>query len=269
MRAHRFNTTVGRLGLIALMLSLASVASAVSAASADGASPLGSALNTAEQSVSAEQRMSPRQVLSPAQIHQALSKIVATFNTHAQGLVLQEPARVGRFMAFVSSSLAKHWDTRDMAIRLLGAQAFGALSGLEQRQIYARLETTFHRYALEVVDEYRQSPMVLMSELVAADETGLWRVKIRAKPRILPAMTGELFIKVGNAGWAIVDAGYAGFTYVSIKDGSYQREFARHGVVGLLAWLDEKNIEFFSNYCRQELVSVMPVAVSDVCRASM
>jgi ABC-type transporter MlaC component len=248
MALSKVNNISAVLGLLLLAFSLVSVAKVVTK---------GAATDAAEQRVPAEQ------------IHQELSEIVAAFNTHAQRLDTQDPALVGGFITFIGDSLAKHWDTRDMAIRLLGAEAFGGLSRAEQQQIGERLEMTFHRYALEVLEEYRQSPMALTTELIAADEAGLWRVKIRAKPRILPAMTGDLYLKAAGTGWAIVDAGYAGFTYVSLKDSSYQRQLERHGVAGLLAWLDEKNAEFFSAYCRPELVSVMPLAVLALCLSPM
>lgn len=206
--------------------------------------------------------------LRPAvQIHQELGQILATFNDHAQGLNFADPASVERFNQFIADSLATHWDTRDMAIRLLGIDDFSRLSRVEQQQVCQALETTFHRYAYEVVEEYRQKPMVLMDSLAIDEETGLWRGKIRAKPRILPVLTGDIYLKPASRGWAIVDAGYAGFTYVSLKDGSYRRAFERGGVVGLLSWLDEKNLVYFADYCQPEFAGVMPAAVVDLCQS--
>jgi hypothetical protein len=221
------------------------------------------------QSGSVEQSMSPRLVIPPEQIRQELEDIVAAFNQHAQGLDTRDPVLVEAFITFIANRLAKHWDPRDMAIELLGSDVFDELSRIEQQQISARLETTFHRYAFEVVEEYRQSPMVLMAKLIPAGDAGLWRVKIRGKPRILPALTGDLYVKVTVSGWAIVDAGYAGFTYVSLKDGGYQRKFERYGVVGLLAWLDEKNADFFADYCRPQLANVMPATVVALCQPAL
>jgi hypothetical protein len=222
-----------------------------------------------EQTMALEQTMSPMQLMPPEQVRQELEEIVAAFNQHAQGLDTQDPVLVERFVTFIANRLAKHWDPRHMAIELLGADAFDDLNHFEQQQISARLETTFHRYAFEVLKEYRQSPMALMAELIPAGEAGLWRVKIRAKPRILPALTGDLYVKVTVSGWAIVDAGYAGFTYVSLKDGGYQRKFERYGVVGLLAWLDEKNAGFFADYCQPQLANVMPATVVALCQPAL
>jgi hypothetical protein len=115
------------------------------------------------QSGSVEQSMSPRLVIPPEQIRQELEDIVAAFNQHAQGLDTRDPVLVEAFITFIANRLAKHWDPRDMAIELLGSDVFDELSRIEQQQISARLETTFHRYAFEVVEEYRQSPMVLMA----------------------------------------------------------------------------------------------------------
>jgi hypothetical protein len=252
----KVNGFVPVFGLLGLLLSLASVAGA-------------SGTVATEQMIIPEQTMSPRLVMPPEQVRQELEEIVAAFNQHAQGLDTQDPVLVEGFITFIANRLAKHWDPRDMAIELLGADAFDELSRIEQQQISARLETTFHRYAFEVVEEYRQSPMALMAELIPADEAGLWRVKIRAKPRILPALTGDLYIKVTVSGWAIVDAGYAGFTYVSLKDGGYQRKFERYGVVGLLAWLDEKNADFFADYCQPQLANVMPATVVALCQPAL
>jgi hypothetical protein len=199
------------------------------------------------------------------QMYQELDQIVVTFNDHAQRLDFDDPESVGRFNLFIADSLATHWDTRDMAIRLLGIDDFAKLNRVEQDQICLALETTFHRYAYEVVEEYRQKPMELMESLAIDDETGLWRSKIRAKSRILPALTGDVYLKATRHGWAIVDAGYAGFTYVSMKDGSYRRTFDRGGVVGLLGWLDEKNVSYFADYCRPEFAEVMPRPVINLC----
>jgi ABC-type transporter MlaC component len=207
------------------------------------------------------------EVKTPEQIRQELDQIVAAFNEQARGLDTQDPVSVEQFNAFVANSLTNHWDPQDMAVRLLGIDAYSELSQLEQQQISQRLAMTFHRYAFEVLEEYKQSPMVLMTGLVKDDDAGLWRVKIRAKPRILPALTGDLYLKATSTGWAIVDAGYAGFTYVSLKDGSYRREFERGGVVGMLAWLDEKNADFFADYCAPELAKVMPEAIIALCQS--
>jgi hypothetical protein len=267
----KVNGIVCVLGLLGLLLSLASVAgnSGTVAKEQMIVSEHAMSMQKIEPPKQAEpiqQTMSPKQLMHPEQVRQELEEIVSAFNQHAQGLDTQDPVLVGGFITFIANRLAQHWDPRNMAIELLGADAFDAVSRVEQQQISARLEATFHRYAFEVVEEYRQSPMALMGELIPADEAGLWRVKIRAKPRILPALTGDLYVKVTVSGWAIVDAGYAGFTYVSLKDGGYQRKFERYGVVGLLAWLDEKNADFFADYCRSPLANVMPATLVALCQ---
>ena len=151
-----------------------------------------------------------------------------------------------------------------MALHLLSDAVYQHLSPDQQRQIRQSLETTFYRYAYEILDENKKVPLALIDDLYL-DEEGQMRVKIRGKPQFLPALIGDLYLAENANGWAIIDAGYAGFTYTSFKRRVYQRKFARVGIDGLTAWLDEKNQRFFADYCTPELHSVMPARVNALC----
>jgi hypothetical protein len=94
---------------------------------------------------------------------------------------------------------------------------------------------------------------------------GNLRIKIRGKPRMLPTLTGELYLSNSEGGWAIIDAGYGNFTYISLKRRANQRKLMRTGVEGLTDWLDKKNRRFFADYCVPELVVTMPVQMRALC----
>jgi len=196
-----------------------------------------------------------------------LDGLVAVFNGHAQLLDIEDVESVQAFNTFIVEVLSAHWNTEHMATHLLGDEVYQNLSLDQQRQIRQSLETTFYRYTYEILDEYKKAPLVLMDDMYL-DEEGQMRVKIRGKPQFLPALIGDLYVAENANGWAIIDAGYAGFTYISLKRRIYQRKFARVGVDGLTAWLDEKNQRFFADYCTPELNRVMPAQVNALCEAS-
>ena len=193
-----------------------------------------------------------------------LDEIVAVFNGHARLLDIEAVESVQAFNAFIDQVLSAHWDTEHMALHLLSDTVYQNLSPDQQRQIRQSLETTFYRYAYEILDANKKVPLALIDDLYL-DEEGQMRVKIRGKPQFLPALIGDLYLAENANGWAIIDAGYAGFTYTSFKRRVYQRKFARVGIDGLTAWLDEKNQRFFADYCTPELHSVMPARVNALC----
>ena len=131
-----------------------------------------------------------------------------------------------------------------MAIHLLTDAKYRSLSADQQVQIRHSLETTFHRYVYEILQEYKKGPVGLVGGVFQGKKGNL-RIKIRGKPRILPTLTGELYLSNSASGWAIIDAGYGNFTYISLKRRAYQRKLRRTGVDGLTGWLDKKEQAFF------------------------
>jgi len=202
-----------------------------------------------------------------ADVRSELNALVGEFNAHAQQLDSEDVASVKAFNEFIRTRVAGHWDTRHMATHLLGEEVFEQLSRDQQWQIQQRLETTFYRYAYEILDAYKQAPLVLLDDLYRGEE-GQLQIKIIGKPRILPALTGNLYLNKNDDSWAIVDAGYAGWTYISLKRRVFQRKLARRGFEGMLAWLDAKNQRFFADYCQPGLRPVMPDQVSVLCERS-
>jgi ABC-type transporter MlaC component len=193
-----------------------------------------------------------------------LGEMVAVFNEHAQTLDIDDVGSVQAFNGFIDQILSKHWDAEHMAIHLLTDAKYQSLSADEQLKIRQSLETTFHRYVYEILQEYRGAHLALVGGVFQSKKGNL-RIKIRGKPRILPALTGELYLANSADGWAIIDAGYANFTYISLKRRAYQRKLRRTGVDGLTGWLDKKNRRFFADYCVPHLDLVMPVRISDLC----
>jgi len=194
-----------------------------------------------------------------------LEEMVAVFNAHAQTFDSDDVELVRAFNVFIDQRLSKHWDTQHMAIHLLKGAKYHSLSADQQRQIRQSLETTFYRYVYEILEGYRRAPLVLVDDIYQGKE-GKLRIKIRGKPRILPALTGDLYLIKNADGWAIIDAGYSSFTYISLKRRVYQRKLARAGVSGLTAWLDEKNQRFFADYCVPEIAIAMPAKVRALCK---
>jgi ABC-type transporter MlaC component len=196
-----------------------------------------------------------------------LNAVVGEFNAYAQQLDSGNVASVKAFNEFIRTRVARHWDTEHMATQLLGDDVFARLSRDQQWQIQQRLETTFYRYNYEILDAYQQAPLALVDDLYPGED-GQLQIKILGKPRILPALTGNLYINKNDDSWVIVDAGYAGWTYISLKRRVYQRKLARRGVDGLLAWLDAKNQRFFAGYCQPDMLRVMPDHVAVLCERS-
>ena len=195
-----------------------------------------------------------------------LGEMVAIFNGHAKTLDIDDVESVRAFNDFIDQVLSRHWDPEYMAIHLLTDAKYRSLSADQQVQIRHSLETTFYRYVYEILQEYRKAPLALVGG-VFQGKTGNLRIKIRGKPRILPALTGELHLSNSAGGWAIVDAGYGNFTYTSLKRRAYQRKLRRTGAEGLTGWLDKKNRRFFVDYCVPELNMVMPTRISALCEA--
>ena len=196
-----------------------------------------------------------------------LNAVVGEFNAYAQQLDSGNVASVKAFNEFIRTRVARHWDTEHMATQLLGDDVFARLSRDQQWQIQQRLETTFYRYTYEILDAYQQAPLALVDDLYPGED-GQLQIKILGKPRILPALTGNLYLNKNDDSWVIVDAGYAGWTYISLKRRVYQRKLARRGVDGLLAWLDAKNQRFFAGYCQPDMLRVMPDQVAVLCERS-
>ena len=209
----------------------------------------------------------PLPAAAVADVRGELDALVGEFNAHAQQFDGENVASVKAFNEFIRTRVAGHWDTQHMATHLLGDEAFERLSPDQQWQIQQRLETTFYRYAYEILDTYKQAPRLLVGDLDRGHEAQL-QIKIIGKPRFLPALTGNLYLNKNDNSWAIVDAGYAGWTYISLKRRVYQRKLARRGVEGVLAWLDAKNQGFFADYCQPDLRRVMPDQVAVLCEQS-
>ena len=203
---------------------------------------------------------------SEADLRVELGEMVAVFNGHAKTLDINDVESVGAFNDFIGQVLSRHWDTEHMAVHLLTDAQYRSLSADQQAQIRQSLETTFHRYVYEILQEYKKAPLVLVGSVFQGKKGNL-RIKVRGKPRILPTLTGELYLSNSAGGWAIVDAGYGNFTYISLKRRAYQRKLKRAGVEGLTGWLDKKNRHFFDDYCVPELDLVMPARISVLCEA--
>jgi ABC-type transporter MlaC component len=198
-----------------------------------------------------------------SRIRAELAVIVEVFNTQARDLDTTDAAAVEYLNGFISSTLSQHWDTDYMARHLLGNASYASLDTGQQLQLRQTLEATFYRYAYEVIEEYKQAPMVLGDDFEQVDS--LLRINLRANGRFLPAMTGKLYLVQGAENWVIVDAGYSGLTYNMLKRKLYQRKFSRSGFEGLTAWLDEKNQRFFADFCAPEMVQVMPGHIAALC----
>ncbi len=203
-------------------------------------------------------------VAAEINIRGELAAVVEGFNAQVRQLKIEETASIAAFNDFIRGHLSTHWDTEQMAMHLLGSEIYQDLSMVQQHRIQQSLETTFYRYAYEIMDEYKQTPLLLVDDLVQ-DEKGRLRIKIRGKPQGLPMLTGELYLSVEVDDWNIIDAGYAGLTYTALKRSTYRRKFNRSGADGLTAWLDRKNQRFFADYCTPELSIVMPFAVQTLC----
>ena len=203
---------------------------------------------------------------SEADLRIELGEMVAIFNGHAKTLDIDDVESVRAFNDFIDQVLSRHWDTEHMAVHLLTDAQYRSLSADQQVQIRHSLETTFHRYVYEILQEYKKAPLVLVGSVFHGKKGNL-RIKVRGKPRILPTLTGELYLSNSASGWAIIDAGYGNFTYISLKRRAYQRKLKRAGVEGLTDWLDKKNRRFFADYCVPELDLVMPARISALCEA--
>lgn len=199
-----------------------------------------------------------------AGIQMQLAATVASFNVHMRKLDVQAPDTVAAFNQYIDKQIAPHWHAGLMARQLLGESEFDALSGLEQSAVRQALTITFYRYTYEILEEYRRGPMVL-GDTFEATKNGWQRIKLKAKPRLLPSLTGDVYIALYEDDWAIVDAGMAAFTYISLKRGSYRRQFAKGGAQGVVAWLDEKNSRFFADYCEPAIRAVMPGPINALC----
>jgi len=205
-------------------------------------------------------------VTSEPDLRIELGEMVAVFNGHAKSLDINVVESVRGFNGFIDQVLSSRWDTEYMAIHLLTEAKYRSLSAGQQVQVRQSLETTFHRYVYEILQEYKKVPLALVGGVFQGKKGNL-RIKIRGKPRVFPALTGELYLSKSKGGWAIIDVGYANFTYISLKRRAYQRKLRRAGVDGLTAWLDKKNRRFFADYCVPELGLIMPARISDLCEA--
>lgn len=202
-----------------------------------------------------------------ADIRGELDVLVGLFNKQAGRVDRSNADSIKAFNDFIGDFVEVHWDTEFVAISLLGDSVYSDLSQDQQQQVQQSLKTTFYRYTYEILETYKQAPLILVDSLVA-DQKGRWRIKIIGKPKFLPALTGEVYLTQKDQGWAIVDIGYAGWTYISVKRRLYQRKFAQRGLEGLLAWLDEKNQRYFADYCHLDLRQAMPSSVVVLCEPS-
>ena len=205
-------------------------------------------------------------VTSEPDLRIELGEMVAVFNGHAKSLDINVVESVRAFNGFIDQVLSSRWDTEYMAIHLLTEAKYRSLSAGQQVQVRQSLETTFHRYVYEILQEYKKVPLALVGGFFQGKKGNL-RIKIRGKPRVFPALTGELYLSKSEGGWAIIDVGYANFTYISLKRRAYQRKLRRAGVDGLTDWLDKKNRRFFADYCVPELNLIMPARISHLCEA--
>ena len=205
-------------------------------------------------------------VTSEPDLRIELGEMVAVFNGHANSLDIKVVESVRAFNGFIDQVLSSRWDTEYMAIHLLTEAKYRSLSAGQQVQVRQSLETTFHRYVYEILQEYKKVPLALVGGVFQGKKGNL-RIKIRGTPRVFPALTGELYLSNSEGGWAIIDVGYANFTYISLKRRAYQRKLRRAGVDGLTDWLDKKNRRFFADYCVPELGLIMPARISDLCGA--
>ena len=201
---------------------------------------------------------------SEADLRVELGEIITVFNEHAKTLDIDDVESVRAFNDFIDQVLSRHWDTEHMATHLLTDAKYRSLSVDQQVQIRHSLEATIHRYGYEILQMYKKAPLALVGSVFQGKKGNL-RIKIRGKPRMLPTLTGELYLSNSASGWAIVDAGYGNFTYISLKRRAYQRKLTRAGVEGLTGWLDKKNRRFFADYCVPELDLVMPARISALC----
>ena len=201
---------------------------------------------------------------SEADLRVELGEMVAVFNGHAKTLDIDDVESVRAFNDFIDQVLSRHWDTEHMATHLLTDAKYRSLSVDQQVQIRHSLEATIHRYGYEILQMYKKAPLALVGSVFQGKKGNL-RIKIRGKPRMLPTLTGELYLSNSASGWAIVNAGYGNFTYISLKRRAYQRKLTRTGVQGLTDWLDKKNRRFFADYCAPELDRVMPARISALC----
>ena len=203
---------------------------------------------------------------SEADLRVELGEIITVFNEHAKTLDIDDVESVRAFNDFIDQVLSRHWDTEHMAIHLLTDAKYRSLSADQQIQLRQSLEATFYRYVYEILQEYKKAPLALVDGFFQGKKGNL-QIKIRGKPRMLPTLTGELYLSNSAGGWAIIDAGYGNFTYISLKRRAYQRKLKRAGVEGLTDWLDKKNRRFFADYCAPELDLVMPARISALCEA--
>ncbi|MDB9918519.1 hypothetical protein OAD22_12220 [Pseudomonadales bacterium] len=115
----------------------------------------------------------PLPAAAVADVRGELDALVGEFNAHAQQFDGENVASVKAFNEFIRTRVAGHWDTQHMATHLLGDEAFERLSPDQQWQIQQRLETTFYRYAYEILDTYKQAPLLLVGDLDRGQEAQL------------------------------------------------------------------------------------------------
>ena len=156
------------------------------------------------------------------------------------------------YQEFLDLNVRPHWDTRSTARALIGGKSFKSLSKQAQHDLVQAVDTTLVRYAFEGIDFY-SGQQFQMVDVAISDSGKMGWVQVLMKSKILPNLNLDILVKRNKMGkWSAVDVRLKGITYVAVKKHQFKKILEKQGVGALIASLNEKNNQFFSELCVAE-----------------
>jgi ABC-type transporter MlaC component len=156
------------------------------------------------------------------------------------------------YQEFLDLHVRPHWDTRSTARALIGGKSFKSLSKQAQHDLVQAVDTTLVRYAFEGIDFY-SGQQFQMVDVAISDSGKMGWVQVLMKSKILPDLNLDILVKRNKLGtWNAVDVRFKGITYVAVKKHQFKKILEKQGVGALIASLNEKNNQFFSELCAAE-----------------
>lgn len=172
---------------------------------------------------------------------------------------LDDPAAYQRFVNRLVKPL---WDSKSTARALIGRQRFDLLNLADKVALEDAVDNTLRRYAFEGLERYSGQRFRVV-DVVVNQRAGMGWVQVLMESSLIPDIHFDVLIKQSEAGrWKAVDVRFKGITYVAVKKHKFRKTIDEKGVKTLIAELQIKNREYFSDICaKAEIVGVPPCPV--------
>ena len=150
---------------------------------------------------------------------------------------------------YLNTHMASLWDTSSTARALIGKSVYADLSTSQAQALALSVETTLRRYAFEGLRYYDDQTFAVHDVLVNKRGNRGW-VQLVLRSKYLPDLYLDLMVKrLDGDRWVTIDVRVKGITYVGVKKNGFRELIEKESVTALIASLDSKNVQYFSNLC--------------------